>query len=81
MIRKFFKNFLNFDQTSYPIIEGKFADSYTDDETIKMIQERYKEQWIKDVTPYTHPQLFDPFNPPNSWRYDPYYEVWIKINE
>ena len=81
MIRKFFKNFLNFDQTSYPIIEGKFADSYTDPATITMIQERYKEQWPKESTPYTHPALFDPINPPEGWNYDPYYEVWIKNNE
>jgi len=81
MIKKFFKNFLSISQPSYPIIEGKFADSYTDDETIQMIRQQYKEQWINEVTPYKHPELFDPIDPPANWRYDPYYEVWIKINE
>lgn len=65
----------------YPILEGKYADSYTDPEAIKIIKENYTKRWVPDPNPYTHPALFDPLNPPNGWRYDPFYETWVKIDE
>jgi hypothetical protein len=75
----FIKNILeNALKDPYPIIEGKWADSYTDPETIEIIKAGYKARWMPQPTPYTHPALFDPFNPPKGWRYDPFYEEWIK---
>jgi len=59
------------------LIEGLYADDY-DNSRIKDIilnsyQERYKQ------TPSTHPEKFNPLDPPIGWKYDPYYECWIKL--
>jgi len=76
---EFIKKFLEKSSNDpYPIVEGKYADSYTDLKTIELIRTGYKERWMPKPTPYTHPALFDPFEPPIGWRYDPFYEEWIK---
>jgi hypothetical protein len=73
-IKSFFRSFV-----SDPVIEGLYADQYTDSESRDQISGRYKERYQQHTTPLTHPWLFDPLNPPRDWRYDPYYELWIKI--
>ena len=79
---KFFKQLLeNANKEPYPILEGKYADSYTDSAIIEKIKADYKNRWMPDPNPGSHPSLFDPFNPPKGWRYDPFYEEWIKTNE
>ena len=65
----------------YHLIEGKYADSYTDPKTMELIAIRYKERWIPDPNPLSHPESYDPLDPPKGWRYDPFYETWIKVNE
>ena len=62
-----------------PILEGKFADQYVCSDTKKIIKEKYDVRFREDITPATHPTRFDPFDPPEGWRYDPYYEIWCKV--
>jgi hypothetical protein len=64
-----------------PIIEGKFADEYKCPELKRVIQEKYDTLFSEEITPATHPTKFNPFEPPKGWRFDPYYEIWCKINE
>lgn len=40
------------------------------------ISREYNEKYKK--TPLTHPEEYDPLNPPSGWAYDPYYECWLK---
>ncbi len=61
------------------LIEGVWADQYQDPEVKQQIRERYQQRWCPEPTPQTHPQQFDPLQPPQGWRYDPYYEIWIEI--
>jgi hypothetical protein len=62
-----------------PLQEGMFADQYS--ETAQdQIRADYLRRWHPESqapTPLTHPWLFDPCEPPQGWRYDPYYEIWI----
>jgi hypothetical protein len=59
------------------LVDGLYADDYKDDsikkEILKTYQQRYKE------TPATHPEKYSPLEPPQGWRYDPYYECWVKL--
>ena len=59
------------------VLEGPYADQYTDSELRDQISSSYLERYQQHTTPLTHPWLFDPLNPPEGWRYDPYYELWI----
>lgn len=63
------------------IIEGTFAHDYTDASIRKEIKDAYDKKYRPAVTPLTHPENYDPFDPPRGWSYDPYYEFWIKTNE
>ena len=65
-----------------PLSEGIYAHDYSDI-VQKQIREDYTKRWgdqgpLSD--PNTHPWLFDPCDPPQGWSYDPYYEIWIEIN-
>lgn len=64
-----------------PIDEGIMAHQIKDDNLKKIILEKYNERYRPEPTPFTHPENYDPFNPPDGWAYDPYYECWIKLNE
>lgn len=57
--------------------ELKWADEYTAPEYLKYIREQYRLKHAPVKTPLTHPQDYDPINPPHGWRYDPYYECWV----
>ena len=61
------------------ICEGPMADQYPP-QTQDMIRQAYRLRWHPEYqlpTPYSHPWLFDPCEPPQGWQYDPYYECWI----
>ncbi len=66
-----------------PLIEGRWADEYPEEEvgsTRKLIRDQYRARWAQPKpTPLTHPWLYDPCEPPQGWRYDPYYECWIQL--
>jgi hypothetical protein len=60
-------------------LENSWADEHNDPGTKQQILEKYQHRWKEPVpTPLSHPWMFDPLHPPKSWRYDPYYELWIK---
>ena len=44
------------------------------------ITEQYYQLYKKpaEITPATHPHLFDPFNPPEGWEYDAWHAIWWK---
>ena len=74
-IKRFFEPMAEYD----PLIEGIYADQYTDQKIKNSIAARYRQAHPEPVeTPETHPWKYDPLNPPTGWRYDPYYEFWIK---
>ena len=63
------------------LIEGVYAHHYTNEIVRQQIAQAYKEKYTPVVTPLTNPELYDPLTPPSGWIYDPYYELWLKINE
>jgi hypothetical protein len=66
-----------FNQTR-DLVEGVYADQYTDSQVRQQIAQSYTQRHCRAETPATHPWLFDPLTPPQGWRYDPYYELWIQ---
>ncbi len=70
-----------------PLIEGVYADEYPEYDGVgprTQIRRAYAARWTDPAanpTPLTHPWLFDPCEPPQGWRYDPYYECWINFKE
>lgn len=64
-----------------PLIEGVYAHQYDNENIRQQIAQAYKEKYTPVVTPLTNPELYDPLKPPVNWAYDPYYELWLKINE
>jgi hypothetical protein len=69
------------DQRDDPLIEGWYADQYSDHVTKDYISREYQSRHQYQETPLTHPWLFDPLAPPQGWRYDPYYECWLTHTE
>jgi len=61
------------------LYEGKWADEYANELLRACISENYNYLYKKSPTPMTHPELYDPLDPPEGYRYDPYYEIWIKL--
>ena len=60
-------------------VESGYADQYREPKTRQEILNAYQRRWRPpSYTPDTHPWLYDPLSPPQGWRYDPYYEIWIK---
>jgi len=72
-----------FNPTIDPLVEGMWADQYPEEEGFgprTEIRRNYRKKWPEpdaNPTPLTHPWLFDPCEPPQNWRYDPYYECWV----
>ena len=60
------------------IHEMLWADQY-DEAGRKFIREQYIKRYTPKITPLTHPLNFDPCEPPEGWKYDPYYEMWVQI--
>ncbi len=63
---------------SDPLIEGWYADQYQDPAVQARIRAEYLARHTPERSPYTHPLDYDPLSPPPGWRYDPYYECWVK---
>jgi hypothetical protein len=63
---------------SDPLVEGWYADYYTTPELRDRITRDYRARYCQGPTPFTHPENYDPLNPPRGYRYDPYYELWTK---
>ena len=61
-----------------PLVEGWYADQYTTLELRLRISQAYQQRYCQGPTPFTHPERYDPLTPPEGYRYDPYYEIWIK---
>jgi len=38
----------------------------------------YIKLYKPEPTPFTHPELFDPLNPPPGWAYDAWHAIWWK---
>lgn len=84
MIKTLLKFFCPYKSTSNDrteFYEGWTADQYTCPELKSRIIKRYKELYNKKETPVTHPEKYDPLNPPSGWKWDPCYECWIQLNE
>ena len=43
------------------------------------VREEYDRLYKPAITPFTHPQLFDPLNPPEGYAYDEWHCVWYKL--
>lgn len=82
MLKSFLKQLFLGNTTMDPLVEGVAADQYN--EIIQdQIRQDYYRRWTptpQQLTPETHPWLFDPCEPPQGWSYDPFYELWIKLN-
>ena len=63
------------------LYEGLTAEQYTNPAIRAQIARDYEARWRPKTTPGSNPELFDPLNPPQGWRYDPYYECWITTEE
>jgi hypothetical protein len=61
------------------LIESMYANEYTDENTRSMIVREYQQRHSPIMAPQTHPEFYNPLDPPPGWRYDPYYEIWIKL--
>jgi hypothetical protein len=64
-----------------PLIEGVHAHQYNNEDVRQRITQAYKAKYMPSKTPLTNPELYDPMNPPEGWAWDPYYELWLKIDE
>lgn len=61
-------------------LECYYADELKDTNLAQKIQDQYRKRWpAPRYEPDTHPWLYDPLDPPNGWKYDPAYELWIKL--
>lgn len=52
---------------------------YNEDGTVftrEQILTEYNKRYKPNPTPLTHPELFDPFNPPEGWEYDAWHAIW-----
>lgn len=62
------------------LVEGLWADQYSLAAQAKIKQD-YDRRWCRLPNPETNPELYDPLQPPQGWRYDPYYELWINTGD
>jgi hypothetical protein len=75
----FFKKLLFGSSKLDYLVEGVWADQYSDPAVRQLITETYLAKYSPEPTPLTTPELYDPLAPPVGWRYDPYYEIWIQL--
>ncbi len=61
------------------LIEGVYAHQYTDTLVRDEISTNYAKRYNPEPDPISHPENFDPLNPPKGWAYDPFYEIWVKF--
>ena len=62
-----------------PLIEGTLAHNIKDINLRTKVSDRYRELYCPEPNPISHPELYDPLNPPNGWAWDAYYECWISV--
>jgi hypothetical protein len=74
---KFFPMFTTFDAMP----EEVMAHNVRDPELRAQITARYNELFRPEPSPYTHPELYDPLNPPQGWAWDPFYECWLETHD
>jgi hypothetical protein len=77
MLKKIFTGETTYDH----LIEGVYAHQYKDGAVRERILADYEKRYRPVPDPLSHPERFDPLNPPKGWIYDPYYEIWIRTNE
>jgi hypothetical protein len=59
--------------------ESQWAHEIQDPALKQKIRKEYQQRWAKPIPdPNSHPWQYDPFDPPMGWKYDAYYEMWIK---
>jgi hypothetical protein len=63
------------------LTEGIYADQYTNSQLQQQIRDRYISVHTPKKNPLTNPLDYDPLAPPEGWRYDPFYEIWLNIEE
>lgn len=63
------------------IVEGLLAHQYSDQSVRQQIADRYKVIFKPTPTPITHPEQFDPLQPPQGWAWDPFYECWLETHD
>lgn len=83
LLKNIFKQILQGDGRIDRLTEGVFANEYNEHIQAE-IRQQYLQRWYPEYqpkTPLTHPWLFDPCEPPEGWRYDPYYETWLKFGD
>ena len=54
---------------------------YSEDGTVftrEQIISEYNQRYKPTPNPGTHPELFDPFDPPPGWEYDAWHAIWWK---
>ena len=78
-MKEFLKKLFLGDVKYDDLIEGMYAHNYTNESVRQKIAQDYKRKFTPVVNPLTHPEQYDPLNPPDEWMYDPYYEIWIKL--
>lgn len=44
----------------------------------EQIVAEYNARYKAEPTPFTHPELFDPLNPPLGYEYDAWHAIWWK---
>lgn len=62
-------------------VEGKYAHEYEDPAIREEIYIQYQKSYVLNPMPDTHPELYNPLDPPDGWAYDPFYEIWITTDE
>lgn len=64
-----------------PMPEGIMAHELRDEALRQQVQHRYNELYRPEPTPLTHPEQFDPLDPPRGYAWDPYYECWLETHD
>jgi hypothetical protein len=81
MLMKIIKKFLEACDRYDELIEGRWADEYLDPAQRDRISREYQLRYRPLPTPITHPEQYDPLDPPRGYRYDPYYEIWSRYDQ
>jgi len=60
-------------------LESHSADHFRNTALGNDILAKYRARYPRPLPrPDREPWLFDPLDPPQGWKYDPYYEIWIQ---
>jgi hypothetical protein len=81
-MKTLFKNIL-YPNKDHAIKEHLMAHDYPQHQK-DHIKAAYAQRWgtaAPEASPLTHPWLFDPCTPPKGWIYDPFYELWLAVEQ